>query len=69
MSQTFHRDAKRERGIDVAKTLSSVQPLRSANMKSSRKGLTKDGTYDGRKGAGVRLDGKVSREKGSHCII
>jgi len=72
MSQTFHRDAKREGGIGVARILSSVHPSTSANevvMGSSRKGLTKDETYEGANGAGVGLDREVSREKGSDCII
>jgi len=72
MSQTSHRDAKRERGIEVARVLSSAHPSTSANevvMGSSRKCLTKDETYKGANGAGVGLDREVSREKGSDCVI
>jgi len=63
ISQTFHRDAKMERGIEVARVRSSAQPSTSANevvMGSSRKGLTKDETYEGANGAGVGLDREVS---------
>jgi len=72
ISQTFHCDAKREEWINVARILSSVHLLTSANkivMRSSRNGLTKDETYEGANGAGVGPDREVSREKGSHWII
>jgi len=38
-------------------------------MRSSRKRVIKDETYEGAKGAGVGLDREVPREKGSHCIF